>query len=744
MDLFDNIKISHKLSALMVGLTLGFILIGVADFIQISLEDEIREYESSLNEYQILLSQANSAQVRLRELSTRYSESEFGEESQRISDQHDVIQRQLAQHMSQAGEQSILYDIGTQVGDVESLLTEYDKVFYAYKNAFDSLGHHEDEGLYADFRRNAHEVEVLLSEYNFDAGYISYLQMRRHEKDYFSRGDEQYVDKLNKEYDHLKLLLERSRLPLEVKSNIYDASEKYIQSLDNAWKTLRLVDINKNKLEELGLSLDQEFIRVIDSVREAAHVQIEASHEESLLIETVYGALLFLVAISAAIGMFFVYKGIAYPLFHVQNVIRKVNEGNLKARVGLRTGDELGDLGRAFNKLLDERIQGLEEQSKENEQLNNSIIALIRALGVIAQKDLTVKVPVSADITGTISDAVNLLTSETAKTLAQVKDISAQVNVVSNSLQEQSDTVLKVAADERNHVIEANKALEHSARTMNTIAKEAESANDLAQGAIENTHKALDAVTETATGIQTIRESISETEKRIKRLGERSQEITGIVNLINTIAERTHILALNASMHAASAGEAGKGFAVVAEEVQRLAENAREATSNISSMVNNIRVETSDTVTTMNRLITEVADGTRLAERAGQQMAETESSTQKLVETVRNISEGSINQAKFTKTVRNRATAIKRFTEITGEKLEEQNRHTESLKLFAEKLVERVNIFTLPEDENKPVITEETIIAEKAANDYPTLDIEEPLAQVNIEQEEYDMAVPAH
>src|SRR5690606_6515038 len=171
--------------------------------------------------------------------------------------------------------------------------------------------------------------------------------------------------------------------------------------------------------------------------------------------------------------------------------------------------------------------------------------------------------------------------------------------------------------------------------------------NNIAKTTIENTLKAQESVIQTVSGIQTIRGTIAETEKRIKRLGDRSQEITSIVNLINTIAERTHILALNASMHAASAGEAGKGFAVVAEEVQRLAENARTATSDISSMVNNIRVETSDTVNIMNKLIAQVAEGTKLAEDSGQRMHETEAATRQLVNHVKSIAVNSVNQAQI-------------------------------------------------------------------------------------------------
>ncbi len=422
-------------------------------------------------------------------------------------------------------------------------------------------------------------------------------------------------------------------------------------------------------------------------------------------ISFVFTALLFCVAMATALGMYFIYKSIVFPMAHIQRIIRRINKGDTKARVGLKTNDELGDLGEAFNKLLDDRINNLETQSSENEKLNNSIISLIKSLGRIAQKDLTIKVPVSDDITGTISDAVNLLTKETAKTLFQVKDISEEVNTVSDQLKKQSDVVMQVADKEREQVIETTKALELATRAMNHIAKSAESANSMADKTINSTRFARETVTETVNGILNIRETISETEKRIKRLGERSQEITGIVNLINSIAERTHILALNASMHAASAGEAGKGFAVVAEEVQRLAENAREATEDISSMVNNIRIETSDTVNTMNKLISQVAEGSKLAEQAGQQMQEAESSTKELVETVGTISKNSVNQAKFANKVRDRAALIRRSTEETGEKLAEQTKHTNNLKSCSQVLVERVNMFILPEEGS----TEKTI-----------------------------------
>ena len=197
--------------------------------------------------------------------------------------------------------------------------------------------------------------------------------------------------------------------------------------------------------------------------------------------------------------------------------------------------------------------------------------------------------------------------------------------------------------------------------------------------------------------IDEIRVTISETEKRIKRLGERSQEITGIVNLINSIAERTHVLALNASMHAASAGEAGRGFAVVADEVQRLAENARQATTEISTLVNNIRVETADTVNIMNKVIGQVAEGTSMANQSGENMEQTQRSMSELVAVVQKITAYSLDIAKRGESLLTNADKIRTTTRNTDEQLAQQANRTDSITQYSSRLVQAVGVFKLPE-----------------------------------------------
>ncbi len=404
-----------------------------------------------------------------------------------------------------------------------------------------------------------------------------------------------------------------------------------------------------------------------------------------------------LVGILAATGLgALTYNSIAKPVEKIADTMQQVSAGNFSARVNLVGGDELATLGREFDRLLNERVAALVETEQANEQLNDSIIQLLQAVSQLSQRDLTVTVPVNEDITGPMADALNLLTSETAKVLANVTQLSEDVAAASNKVKAQSDAVLAVADEERQEVERAATELTTAAEDMDRIAGLAKACNQTAGEAIDTTRKALETVESTVDGITNTRDTIRETEKRIKRLGERSQEISGVVNLINTIAERTHILALNASMHAASAGEAGRGFAVVADEVQRLAENAREATSQIATLVSSIQVETADTANAMNQAIAEVVEGSRLAEQAGEQGRKTQQTTAELVASVQQIAARSQDQARVSSALLERAKQIQNSTLQTGQQLMEQGQYTESLVDFAGSLLDSVRVFKLP------------------------------------------------
>lgn len=346
---------------------------------------------------------------------------------------------------------------------------------------------------------------------------------------------------------------------------------------------------------------------------------------------------------------------------------------------------------------LAEKATQQKKAEDENERLNNSVIAVLQAVHQLSERDLTVKAPVTEDVMGAVSDSINALTGETARVLHGVTDIADQVAQVSTNVKLQADNVAQTAEKERQNVLQMTDTLQSAVQTMDRVAEMVEKSNQSAEQATQVTNNALNTVNGTVRGMESIRATIAETEKRIKRLGERSQEISGIVNLINTISERTHVLALNASMQAAVAGEAGRGFSVVAEEVQRLAESSRNATQQIATLVGNIQQETNETINTVNRTIGQVVEGSEQAQAAGEQMRLTQEITTQLVSQVQGIAQASAQQKDMSQQLLQAVRQMGDSTQQTAQQIEAQNREADTLQQAASRLVESVNVFKLPQ-----------------------------------------------
>lgn len=392
---------------------------------------------------------------------------------------------------------------------------------------------------------------------------------------------------------------------------------------------------------------------------------------------------------------FLLYAKLTLGLGQVQSTIEKVNKGETSARTLMTGKDELGTLGRAFDGLLDDRIASLEKSAAENETLNNSVITLLQTVFQLSNRDLTARAPVTEDIIGTVASSINQLSEETGRTLSEVQDIAEQVRKSSEAVRVQSVMVEETARSERDALQTMSTNLTQATDQLTQVAALSDQSNTAAEKAATATQAALTAVDGTIKGMDQLRDSISDMEKRFKRLGERSQEISTAVQLVNTISERTHVLALNASMQAATAGEAGRGFAVVAEEVQRLSDSSRQATAQISQLVGNIQAETNETLFTVNRLIGEVVKQSELAQRAGVQMNQTQSTTQQLVSLVRQIATFSEQQTRLAASLQQSVVEINQSTEQTSTAIAEQSTSTQTLADFSRRLSQAVGQFKL-------------------------------------------------
>jgi twitching motility protein PilJ len=401
------------------------------------------------------------------------------------------------------------------------------------------------------------------------------------------------------------------------------------------------------------------------------------------------------VILAGVIG-YLIYRSIVDPIERISDTVHSVAEGDYGVRTGLDGSDEFARLGAALDELLQDKVTSLVDAEEENERLNESVLRLLEAVARLSERDLTVTVPVSADVTGPVADAINQMAEETGRVLTRVSRIASQVGASCATVNKKAEIVNATANAQKAEVERTANELAGASNTLVNIAKVARACNESAQLTTETTQTAMATVTGTLESMNEIREAIQETGKRIKRLGERSQEITAIVDIINTIAERTHVLALNAGMQAAAAGEAGRGFAVVADEVQRLAESSREATAQIASLVKNIQVDTNDTIVTMDRTISQVVAGSRMAESAGQQMIASQKTTASLVRSVGEIAASSEQQARISNELRERASSMLSQTQETSKELMEQLTQTKNLVQYARMLVQSVRVFKLP------------------------------------------------
>jgi methyl-accepting chemotaxis protein len=424
----------------------------------------------------------------------------------------------------------------------------------------------------------------------------------------------------------------------------------------------------------------------LEKTKELTADAIQASNNYMLIAITV-GLLALLTAATL------LYLSITHGLETLENTIVKVNQGDIAARTNMTSQDELGNVGRSFDTLLDERIASLEGKTRENETINNSAINLLQSVFSLSEKDLTARAVVSDDIVGTIASSVNQFADETAQTLNEVQQIAQQVRGAAQATQQQGLLVQGAADRERVLLDSMGTTLGNATRQMNEVAELSTASGAAATRTANATKAAQSAVEGTMRGMDSLREVISETEKRFKRLGERSQEISTAVALVNTISERTHVLSLNASMQAATAGEAGRGFAVVAQEVQRLSDSSRQATGEIAQLVSNIQSETNETLVTMNRLISDVVSQTELARRAGQEMTQTQSATTELVGLVQRIAAFSAQQQEMAQTLQKNVQVMNAGTAQTSAAIAQQTNATDTLVQFAQRLNDSVGQF---------------------------------------------------
>ena len=343
------------------------------------------------------------------------------------------------------------------------------------------------------------------------------------------------------------------------------------------------------------------------------------------------------------------------------------------------------------------QLHATDEQNKRNQQ---AILLLLDEMTNLAEGDLTVHTTVTEDITGAIADSVNYSIDALRNLVTTINRTAVQVSHAAVSTQDITRQLTDSSQIQSKEIANATSAITEMATSIKQVSKNAHTSAEVAQKSVDIAHKGAQTVSRTIDGMDTIREQIQETSKRIKRLGESSQEIGNMVGLIDEIADQTNILALNAAIQASSAGEAGRGFAVVADEVQRLAERAGNATKQIEGLVKTIQSDINEAVNSMEQSTTNVVNGARLAEDAGEALTEIETVSANLSGLIQNISTAATKQSQASNNVATTMNVIQEITVQTSTSASKTASSVGELTVLSNGLKKSVAGFNLPESES--------------------------------------------
>jgi len=337
-----------------------------------------------------------------------------------------------------------------------------------------------------------------------------------------------------------------------------------------------------------------------------------------------------------------------------------------------------------------------EELEAENQRNQSAILRLLDELGDLADGDLTVQATVTEDFTGAIADSINFSIDQLRSLVQTINQTAVQVASAAQETQSTAMHLAEASEHQAQEIAGASAAVNEMAVSIDQVSANASESAAVAERAVAIANKGAEVVQATIHGMDTIREQIQETSKRIKRLGESSQEIGDIVSLINDIADQTNILALNAAIQASMAGEAGRGFAVVADEVQRLAERSAAATKQIETLVKTIQTDTNEAVISMEQTTSEVVKGARLAQDAGVALEEIESVSKNLADLIQNISNAARQQAASAGHISNTMNVIQEITSQTSSGTTATARSIGNLAEMAQEMRNSVAGFRLP------------------------------------------------
>ncbi len=390
-------------------------------------------------------------------------------------------------------------------------------------------------------------------------------------------------------------------------------------------------------------------------------------------------------------------------------VCRDYTSGDRTARTVVNGGDDFALLAMSINTLLDNQntnapqssLGGVAGSGSDAAALQAQIEKLLQEVSAVGDGDLRVQAEVTPDTLGVLADSFNYMIEELAKVVGRVQSTAVQVTNATRRILDRSAELAQASETQVAQISQTTEAVEALAVFIQNVARNAQLSAEMAQEALRNAANGQQSVRQTIEGMMLIRENVQETSKKIKRLGERSNEIGEIVRIIEDIADQTNLLALNAAIQSAMAGEHGRGFAVVADEIRLLAERSTDSTKRIATLVKSIQGDTYEAVVAMEDSTQEVVKGSQLADEAGRALNSIYGAVERQAQMIESIARAANEQTTVSEAVAVTMGRISEITRQTDAGTQEAAVSVSYLAELSEQLRASVSTFRLPERSNE-------------------------------------------
>jgi methyl-accepting chemotaxis protein len=329
----------------------------------------------------------------------------------------------------------------------------------------------------------------------------------------------------------------------------------------------------------------------------------------------------------------------------ITGALTSLVSANRLTKADVVTNDELGDIAETWNAICEE-LTGTTAMSPQDQQILQAIVEASGEAQWVASHGPTGHSTRANVVESSPNQAAHDTPGQLQEVASNVQDAALAMSSSAHEIRSATENLSKETETYVTQIIDTSSAVSEMVESIREVADNTSKSAAVAEEARQNTKKGSHAVADTIRGMDRIRTRVQATSKRIKQLGESSQQIGEIVQLISDVADRTSILAMNATIQAGMAGDAGKGFAVVGEEVERLAKRCNRAIKEITEIVRGIQSESAEAISAMEDSIVEVVNGSKLASQAGEALADIDSVSEKLTELINSISLSAKQQAR--------------------------------------------------------------------------------------------------